>query len=76
VRPCVYVQVVTGAKRLDINSNGLFDEVFLDLCMYEDSGLTQSALSTMMIQHSKRQNLFDDLKGLQLLCSSTGKMIV
>ncbi|KAJ8601792.1 hypothetical protein CTAYLR_006814 [Chrysophaeum taylorii] len=44
-----------------------FDEILLDLCLYHNEELVQSALNLLMVQHSARDSLLKDVVATQLL---------
>ena len=54
------------ALRLDAHAPD-FDTIFLDLCLYTHEELVQSALDVLMVHHSARHSLLEDLSGAQIL---------
>ncbi|KAH8083393.1 Inositol 1,4,5-trisphosphate receptor [Aureococcus anophagefferens] len=58
----------------DVVASRRFDEIFLDLCLYEHDGLVQSALNLLMVQHSVRDALVRDVAATQLLSDPADEM--
>ncbi|KAH8096221.1 hypothetical protein JL720_3580 [Aureococcus anophagefferens] len=56
-----------GPEREHVDPGLKFDEIMLDLCLYEHQSLVQSALNLLMVQHSVREALLRDLHATQLL---------
>lgn len=62
--------VVVSADGFRLDPPGVaFDEIFLDLCMYESPALVQSALTVLMDKNSERMALLNDLKNTQIISS-------
>ena len=64
----LFADAMDAAAALSLDATAAeFDVIFLDLCLYTHEDLVQSALDVLMVHHSARHALLDDLVGAQLL---------
>ena len=63
--------VIVSSKELELDSSGILEEIFIDLCYYDYPQLVQESLQVLMVHHSTRQILLDNIKQVQLLTSTS-----
>ena len=63
--------VIDSSKELELDSTGILEKIFVDLCYYDYPELVQEALQVLMVHHSTRQILLDNIKEVQLLTTTT-----
>jgi hypothetical protein len=64
----IFQSVVDQAGNLSVGING-FDEIALDLLMYNNSGVVQSVLNVIVAHHTSQSILLSNLEKVQLLTS-------
>lgn len=64
----IFNQVMEDSKELTMEVAN-FDDVMIDILMFEHNDLVQSALEVLMAHHSKQLTLLSNLNSLQLLAS-------
>ncbi|GMI18313.1 hypothetical protein TrLO_g8656, partial [Triparma laevis f. longispina] len=68
----IFTNVIESSKELELDSTGDLEHVFIDLCYYDYPDLVQNSLQVLMVHHSTRQILLNNIRQVQLL-TTTGQ---
>jgi len=63
----IFSDIVESCNELQLDATGELENVFVDLCSYDYPDLVQNSLQVLMVHHSTRQILLDNLHQVQLL---------
>ena len=63
----IFEDVIESSKELELDSTGDLEHIFIDLCYYDYPDLVQNALQVLMVHHSTKRILLDNIKQVQLL---------
>jgi len=66
----IFENVIESSKELELDSSGELEHIFIDLCYYDYPDLVQNALQVLMVHHSTKRILLDNMKQVQLLTTS------
>jgi len=67
----LFDHVIDSSKELELDSTGILEEIFLDLCYYDYPELVQNSLQVLMVHHSTRQILLENINEVQLLTTTS-----
>ncbi|GMH52463.1 hypothetical protein TrRE_jg12234, partial [Triparma retinervis] len=66
----IFKNVIESSKELELDNTGDLEDIFIDLCYYDYPDLVQNALQVLMVHHSTKRILLDNMKQVQLLTTS------
>jgi hypothetical protein len=66
----IFFDVIESCKELELDETGELEHVFIDLCYYDYPALVQNSLQVLMVHHSTRQILLENMRQVQLLTTS------